>query len=93
MSRNEAGVKVQIPAMMKKTQQRERHLDSNVTTRDAESEIAADLGHHHRVTPCSPLDPPHAPWYAMKGVKHPQVGNEFEAVRQVSCPLPETQTG
>lgn len=91
--REAADVKERFPAMMKKTQQRERHLDSNVTTRDAESEIGADLGHGHRVTPCSPLFPPapHAPCYAMTGVIHPQVevlvDNEFEAVHQVICPL------
>ena len=91
--REAADVKERFPAMMKKTQQRERHLDSNVTTRDAESEVGADLEHGHRVTPCSPLFPPapHAPCYAMKGVIHPQVevlvDNEFEAEHQVICPL------
>jgi hypothetical protein len=96
MRRNAAVVEKKIPAMMKKTQLRERQLDRSVTTRDAESEIAADLavGHRHLVTPCSPLAPTQAPCYAMKGVMHPQVevfvDNKFEAVHQVICPLYET---
>jgi hypothetical protein len=68
--------------MMKKIQ-----LDSSVATRDAESEIAAGLGHRHRVTPCCPLAPSQAPCYAIKGVMHTQVevlaDNEFEEVHQV----------
>jgi hypothetical protein len=68
--------------MMKKTQ-----LDSSVATGDAESEIAAGLGHRHRVTPWCPLAPTQAPCYAMKGVMHPQVevfvDNEFEELHQV----------
>ena len=89
MRRNAADVKRRFPAMMKKTQPRERQLDRSVTTRDAESEIAADLavGHRHRVTPCCPLAPTQARCYAMKGVMHPQVevlaDNEFEEVHQV----------
>jgi hypothetical protein len=88
MRRGAADWKEQIPAMMKKHLQRQRHQDSSVTPRYAEMEIAADPA--QRVAARSPFVPSHAPWYAMKGVMHSQVevlvDNEFESVRQVIFP-------